>query len=108
MKLELLKSEAPVGPYYLDILAKEVDRGVEAAIENQYGTTDMAHLGQLLIYAAGYDARIAIWVAPEFGYEHAQALHRLNEWTRDGIDFYASRLESSRSATRSRRQNSGR
>ncbi len=88
MKLELLKSEAPVGPYYLDILAKEVDRGVEAAIENQYGTTDMAHLGQLLIYAAGYDARIAIWVAPEFGYEHAKALHRLNEWTRDGIDFY--------------------
>ena len=93
MKLELLQPEARVGPYYLDILAKEVDRGVKVAIENQYGTTDMTHLGQLLIYAAGEDAGIAIWVAAEFGYEHAQALHRLNEWTRDGIDFYGVKVE---------------
>lgn len=88
MNLKLIQPEAPVGPYYLDILAKEVDRNVTVAIENQYGTTDIAHLGQLLIYAAGVDAGIAIWVAPEFGYEHAQALNQLNEWTRDGIDFY--------------------
>lgn len=88
MNLKLIQPEAPVGPYYLDILAKEVDKDVKVAIENQYGTTDITHLGQLLIYSAGVDARIAIWVAPEFGYEHAQALHRLNEWTRDGIDFY--------------------
>ena len=88
MKLALVQPEAPVGPYYLDILAKEGDKGVTVAIENQYGPADMTHLGQLLIYAAGCDARIAIWVAPEFGYEHAQALTRLNEWTHDGIEFY--------------------
>ena len=88
MNLKLIQPEAPVGPYYLDILAEEVDKDVSVAIENQYGTTDITHLGQLLIYSAGVDARIAIWVAPEFGYEHAQALHRLNEWTHDGIDFY--------------------
>ena len=88
MKLKLIQPEAPVGPYYLDILAKEVDRDVKVVIENQYGVSDMTHLGQLLIYAAGLDARIAIWVAPEFGYEHAEALVRLNEWTHDGIAFY--------------------
>ena len=93
MNLKLTQPEARVGPYYLDILAKEVDRNITVAIENQYGTTDITHLGQLLIYAAGCDARIAIWVAPEFGYEHAQALHRLNEWTRDGIDFYGVKVE---------------
>ena len=88
MKLKLVQTEAPVGPYSLDILAREADKGVTIAIENQYGPADMTHLGQLLIYAAGCDARIAIWVAPEFGYEHAQALTRLNEWTHDGIEFY--------------------
>ena len=38
----------------------------------------LCHLGQLLTYAAGLDARIAVWVAPEFLYEHAEALHRLS------------------------------
>ena len=32
--------------------------------------------------------RIAVWVAPEFLYEHAEALHRLNKWTREGLRFY--------------------
>ena len=36
---------------------------------------------------------IAIWVAPAFGYEHARALHRLNEWTKDSIRFYGVKIE---------------
>ena len=88
MKLKLVQPEAPVGPYYLDIQAKEIDRDVMVAIENQLEWTDLTHLGQLLTYATGCGAHIAIWVAPEFRYEHAEALHRLNEWTRDEIEFY--------------------
>ena len=88
VKLECPEQEVPVGPFSLDILAKEVDRGVKVAIENQLEWTDFSHLGQLLTYAAGVDAGIAIWVAPEFRYEHAEALDRLNEWTCDGIEFY--------------------
>ena len=88
MKLELIQPEAPVGPYYLDIQAKEIDRDVMVAVENQLEWTDFSHLGQLLTYATGCGAHIAIWVAPEFRYEHAEALHRLNEWTRDGVEFY--------------------
>ena len=88
MNLKCPKQEVPVGPFSLDILAKEVNKGVMVAIENQLEWTDHSHLGQLLLYAAGCDARIAIWVAPEFGYEHAQALMKLNEWTHDGIEFY--------------------
>ena len=93
MKLELVQMEYPIGPFYLDILAREVDEGVNVAIENQLEWTDHSHLGQTLTYAAGCDAQVAIWVAPEFTYEHAEALHRLNEWTRDGIRFYCVKVE---------------
>ena len=90
MKLELVRTEAPVGgpPYYCDILAREVDRGVLVAIENQYGWSDFSHLAQLLTYTAGLDARIAIWIAPEFRYESAEVLNWLNEWTSKEIKFY--------------------
>ena len=93
IKLELVQEEAAVGPFSCDILAKEIDSGLSAAIENQLEWTDHSHLTQLLTYAAGLDARIAIWVAPEFRYEHAAALHWLNEWTRDGLRFYGVRVE---------------
>lgn len=93
MKLELVQTEWPVGPYYLDILAEETNEGVKVAIENQLEETNLQHLGQLLTYATGCDAPIAIWIAPEFGYEHAQALHRLNKWTNEGIRFYGVRVE---------------
>ncbi len=93
IKLELVQEEAAVGPFSCDILAKEVDSGLSAAIENQLEWTDHSHLTQLLTYAAGLDARIAIWVAPEFRYEHAATLHWLNEWTPDELRFYGVKVE---------------
>ena len=93
LKLESVQMEVPVGPYYLDILARETDEGVKVAIENQLKETDHTHLGQLLTYATGCDAHIAIWVAPDFGYEHAQALHRLNELTNERVRFYGVKVE---------------
>ena len=93
MKLEPVQTEVPVGPYFLDILARETGEGVLVAIENQLEETDLIHLGQLLTYATGCGAHIAIWVAPEFGNEHAQALHRLNEWTNERIRFFGVKVE---------------
>ena len=93
LELEFVQREVPVGPYFLDIKAKEADGGATVAIENQLEMTDLHHLGQLLTYATGCDARVAVWVAPYFGYEHAQALHRLNEWTKDSIRFYGVKVE---------------
>ena len=60
--------------------------------------TDLHHLGQLLTYATGRKAQVAVWVAPEFGYEHAQALHRLNEWTKESIRFFGVKVEVFRKA----------
>ena len=93
MKLEFVQQEKPVGPLSLDILAREVQTGVMVAIENQLEWTDTGHLGQLLTYATGCNAHIAIWIATEFRYEYAKALHRLNEWTNEGIRFYGVKVE---------------
>ncbi len=96
LTLEEVGQEVAVGPYFLDILAKapgEDGGDVLVAIENQLEWSDLPHLGQLLTYATGLDARVAVWVAPEFRRQLAEALHRLNEWTRDGIGFYGVRVE---------------
>ena len=76
-ELELVQREKPVGPFYCDILAKDLGSGAPVAIENQLELTDHSHLGQLLTYAAGLGAKIAVWVAPEFLYEHAKVLCQL-------------------------------
>ena len=93
LKLEFVEREKQVGPMYLDILAREADTGALVAIENQLEESDLGHLGQLLTYATGLDARIAIWVATDFYHEYAQALHKLNQWTGDDIRFYGVKVE---------------
>ena len=93
VRLELVQEEKPVGPFSLDILARDADTGTMIAIENQLEETDHTHLGQLLTYASGCGVGIAIWVAPEFVFEHAQALDQLNKWTSDKIRFYAVKVD---------------
>ena len=87
MDLVLDRPEARVGRFSLDILAKEgAERTV--VIENQLEATNHGHLGQLLTYAAGNDARIVIWITREFGDEHRATIDWLNARTRDEVDFY--------------------
>ena len=93
LRLECAQTEVQVGSMYLDILAKECDTGALVAIENQLEETDLGHLGQLLTYATGLDARVAIWVATDFYHEYAQALHKLNQWTADDVRFYGVKVE---------------
>lgn len=97
LKLVEKEQEHQVGSFSLDILAREANEDAQVAIENQLEWTDHSHLGQLLTYAAGTDARIAIWVASEFQYEHAEALHRLNQWAGSNIRFYGVKVEVVRS-----------
>ena len=98
LKLEIVEEEYSIGNFYLDILARETEEDVPVAIENQLEWTNHIHLGQLLTYAAGCDARIAIWVADEFQYEHAEALHQLNQWTGSNIRFYGVKVDVMRTA----------
>ena len=93
IRLELVQQEKAVGPMSLDILARDTDTKDLVAIENQLEWTDTHHLGQLLTYATGCDAHVAIWVATEFRHEYATALHKLNEWTSDKSRFYGVKIE---------------
>ena len=88
MELELVGREATVGSFKLDILARETGRNAVVAIENQVESTDHAHLGQLLTYAAGSKADIVIWVTTDFRDEHRAALDWLNQRTEDSLEFY--------------------
>ena len=87
MDLEAVEPEALVGRRRLDILAKD-QAGQTVVIENQLEATDHNHLARLLIYAAGYEARIVTWVAAGFTDEHLAAMDWLNARTREEVDFY--------------------
>ena len=93
LELEIAQREAPVGPFAVDLLGKEVGTGRRVIIENQLARTDHTHLGQLLTYAAGLDAGIVIWLSPDLRDEHREAIHWLNAQTGDSVAFFAVELE---------------
>ena len=75
------------GGYSLDIFAHD-GNGRPVVIENQLGTTDHPHLGQLLTYTAGFDANVIVWIAKEFTDEHREALDLLNHRTDEDTEFF--------------------
>ena len=88
LKLELQSREAPVGSYSLDLLARDLGSDRPVIIENQLEATNHTHLGQLLTYASGYDAHVAVWIAKEFRDEHRQALDWLNQRSDENTEFF--------------------
>ena len=89
--LELARTEASVGRFSADILARAPD-GEFAIIENQLESSDHSHLGQTLAYLAGLGARTAVWVARDFEEEHLAAIRWLNENTAADFSFFAVRV----------------
>jgi hypothetical protein len=85
--------EKAVGPFAADILAKEADTDRWVIIENQLTPTDHGHLGQLLTYAAGLEARTIIWIAEDFREEHRAAIDFLNRATTEEFAFFGVKIE---------------
>jgi hypothetical protein len=88
--LELITSETEsmIGNYRLDILAVESGTNRKIAIENQFGTTDHSHLGQLITYMAGANAYVVVWIAEEFRDEHITAINQLNQISNRETNFF--------------------
>lgn len=93
LELELVGQEVSVGPYSADIVCKDTLSGIHVLIENQLEKTDHSHLGQILTYAAGLEARTVVWVAARFTDEHRAALDWLNEITQEDWQFFGLEIE---------------
>ena len=88
MDLELEGSEVAVGPFAADLLFRERNSGKRVVVENLIGNTDHDHLGKIITYAAGLDARHAVLIAETFRPEHRSALLWLNTNSRDSVGFF--------------------
>lgn len=93
IEINLIKTEANVGKFNVDILAEEENTGRKIIIENQLEKTDHSHLGQLVTYASGFDAEIIIWIVKGVRDEYKQAIDWLNEHTDEEINFFIVKIE---------------
>lgn len=93
LDLEGVEMEKDVGKFRGDIVAETLNDRRTVVIENQLEQSDHDHLGKSIAYAAGLDADIIVWLAPQFNDEHRDAMQWLNENSREGIDFFALRIE---------------
>jgi hypothetical protein len=66
LELELDRVEVAVGFYSADIVATDASSNRKVVIENQLEKTNHDHLGKVLTYASGLEARILIWIAKKF------------------------------------------
>lgn len=92
LDLDVEGTEVSVGNYSLDVLATD-NSNRKVVIENQLESTDHRHLGQLLTYAAGFDANVVVWITKDFRDEHRQALDWLNQHTDDETEFFGVAVE---------------
>lgn len=91
--LKLQKTEAGVGKFSVDILAEEENTGKVIIIENQLEITNHDHLGKLITYASGYDAKIVIWIVADIREEHERAVDWLNEHSDEEISYFVVKVE---------------
>lgn len=92
LELTVVEQEKSVGPFSVDILAKDAN-GRHVIIENQLERTDHDHLGKVLTYLANLDAKVAIWISSDPRPEHITAIDYLNENVPSDTQFYLIKLQ---------------
>lgn len=91
--LLLEERESSVGNGSIDILATEEGTGRKIIIENQLSDSNHDHLGKIISYAAGKDAKVIVWVVKKAKDEHQSAINWLNENTQEDIGFFLVEIE---------------
>lgn len=69
-------------------MGKDETSGITVIIENQLEATDHDHLGKIITYASGLDAKVVVWVVKEAKEEHRAAIEWLNNNTNKDINFF--------------------
>ncbi len=80
--------EVYVGPYRCDIVAKDETSGITVIVENQLEGTNHDHLGKIITYASGLNAKVMIWIVKEAKEEHRAAIEWLNNNTNNDVNFF--------------------
>ena len=88
IELSPVQREAYRWSGFLDILAEAADRS-KVVIENQLERSDNDHFVRLIGYAADHDARVLVWVAPEFREHHQRMLGWLKDAMSGNKEIYA-------------------
>ena len=89
MDLELESTEAAAGDFSADIIARDLSTNKLVVIENQYGSTDHRHLGQIITYASVLGAGAVVWIAETVRPEHKSAVDFLNQNLKEGLSLFA-------------------
>ena len=87
------ETEASAGRFNVDIKAHEEDTNRTIIIENQLEMTNHDHLGKVIVYSAGLDAEIQVWIVKEVRDEHVQAVNWLNEHGDDHVNIFLVQIE---------------
>lgn len=83
-----INNEAYVGAYRCDIVAVDETTGIKVIIENQLENSNHDHLGKIITYASGLDAKVIVWIVKEARDEHRSAIEWLNNNTSKDINFF--------------------
>ena len=83
-----IDKEVYVGPYRCDLVAKDETSGITVIVENQLEGTNHDHLGKIITYASGLDAKVMVWIVKEAKEEHRAAIEWLNNNTNNDINFF--------------------
>ena len=80
--------EVYVGAYRCDLVAKDETTGIKVIIENQLEASNHEHLGKVITYASGLEAKVIVWIVKEAREEHKSAIEWLNNNTNKDLNFF--------------------
>ena len=88
LTLSEIEKEVYVGAYRCDLVGVDETTGDKVIIENQLEASNHDHLGKIITYASGLDAKVVVWIVKEAREEHRSAIEWLNNNTSDKLNFF--------------------
>ncbi len=88
LTLNQVEREVYVGAYRCDLVGTDETTGDKVIIENQLEISNHDHLGKIITYASGLDAKVIVWIVKEAREEHRSAIEWLNNNTPEKLSFF--------------------